>query len=122
MVRQELYGLFLAHYAIRSFMTEAADTVDIDPDRIYSPVPCTSSAAGSPTRRDFPPSTRRTLHNRDLAEATERINKRRPRTYPRVSKKGNRRTFPTKAPHHQQQNYQPTVIIGRPQLAKPQLA
>jgi hypothetical protein len=34
MVRQELYGLFLAHYAIRSFMTEAADTVDIDPDRI----------------------------------------------------------------------------------------
>ena len=34
MVRQELYGLFLAHYAIRSFMAEAADTVDIDPDRI----------------------------------------------------------------------------------------
>jgi Insertion element 4 transposase N-terminal/Transposase DDE domain len=34
MVRQEIYGLFLAHYAIRSFMTEAADTVDIDPDRI----------------------------------------------------------------------------------------
>ena len=32
MVRQELYGLFLAHYAIRSFMAEAADTVDIDPD------------------------------------------------------------------------------------------
>ena len=34
MVRQKLYGLFLAHYAIRSFMAEAADTVDIDPDRI----------------------------------------------------------------------------------------
>jgi len=34
MVRQELYGLFLAHYAIRSFMAEAADAVDIDPDRI----------------------------------------------------------------------------------------
>lgn len=34
MVRQELYGLFITHYAIRAFMTEAADTVDIDPDRI----------------------------------------------------------------------------------------
>ena len=34
MVRQELYGLFLTHYAIRAFMAEAADTIDIDPDRI----------------------------------------------------------------------------------------
>ncbi|HZM67047.1 MAG TPA: IS4 family transposase [Nakamurella sp.] len=34
LVRQEIYGLFLAHYAIRAFMLEAADTVDIDPDRI----------------------------------------------------------------------------------------
>lgn len=34
LVRQELWGLFLAHYAIRSFMAEAADTVEMDPDRI----------------------------------------------------------------------------------------
>lgn len=34
MVRQELYGLFITHYAIRAFMAEAADTIDIDPDRI----------------------------------------------------------------------------------------
>lgn len=34
MVRQELYGLFITHYAIRAFMTEAADTVEMDPDRI----------------------------------------------------------------------------------------
>ena len=34
LVRQEIYGLFLAHYAIRAFMVEAADTVDMDPDRI----------------------------------------------------------------------------------------
>lgn len=34
MVRQEIYGLFTTHYAIRAFMAEAADTVDIDPDRI----------------------------------------------------------------------------------------
>lgn len=34
MVRQEIWGLFLTHYAIRAFMTEAADTTDLDPDRL----------------------------------------------------------------------------------------
>lgn len=34
MVRQEIWALLLAHYAIRAFMVEAADTVEIDPDRI----------------------------------------------------------------------------------------
>jgi Insertion element 4 transposase N-terminal/Transposase DDE domain len=34
LVRQEIYGLFTTHYAIRSFMSEAADTVETDPDRI----------------------------------------------------------------------------------------
>jgi predicted transcriptional regulator with HTH domain len=33
-VRQEIWGLLLAHYAIRAFMAEAADTVDLDPDRL----------------------------------------------------------------------------------------
>jgi hypothetical protein len=34
LVRQELWGMFISHYAIRAFMTEAADTVDLDPDRL----------------------------------------------------------------------------------------
>lgn len=34
MIEQEFWGLLISHYAIRSFMSEAADTVDIDPDRI----------------------------------------------------------------------------------------
>lgn len=34
MVEQEFWGILVSHYAIRSFMHEAADTVDIDPDRI----------------------------------------------------------------------------------------
>jgi hypothetical protein len=34
MVEQEFWGLLVSHYAIRSFMHEAADTVDIDPDQI----------------------------------------------------------------------------------------
>ena len=34
LVRQEVWGLFLTHYAIRAFMAEAADTVEMDPDRL----------------------------------------------------------------------------------------
>ena len=33
-VRQELYGIFLAHYAVRAFMYEAACEAGIDPDRL----------------------------------------------------------------------------------------
>ena len=34
LVEQEFWGIFTAHYALRAFMTEAADTVDLDPDRL----------------------------------------------------------------------------------------
>ena len=34
LVRQELWGLLLAHYAIRSLMTEAAESAGTDPDRL----------------------------------------------------------------------------------------
>ena len=34
LVEQELWGIFTAHYALRAFMSEPADTVDLDPDRL----------------------------------------------------------------------------------------
>jgi hypothetical protein len=34
LVRQELWGLLLAHYAIRALMAEAAQSAGIDPDRV----------------------------------------------------------------------------------------
>jgi hypothetical protein len=34
LVQQEIWGLFVTHYAIRAFMSEAADTVEMDPDRL----------------------------------------------------------------------------------------
>lgn len=33
-VRQELYGLFLAHYAVRVLLAEAAIEAEVDPDRL----------------------------------------------------------------------------------------
>ena len=34
LIRQEFWALLLAHYAIRKLMTEAADTAELDPDRL----------------------------------------------------------------------------------------
>jgi Transposase DDE domain len=33
-VRQELYGIYLAHYAVRALLTEAAVEAELDPDRL----------------------------------------------------------------------------------------
>ena len=34
LVRQEIWALLLTHYAVRSFMREAADDLGEDPDRL----------------------------------------------------------------------------------------
>ena len=34
MVRQEIWGILLAHYAVRALIVEAAHDADIDPDRL----------------------------------------------------------------------------------------
>jgi hypothetical protein len=34
MVRQEIWGILLAHYAVRALIAEAAHDADIDPDRL----------------------------------------------------------------------------------------
>ena len=34
LVRQEMWGLLLAHYAIRALMAEAADSAGLDPGRL----------------------------------------------------------------------------------------
>jgi hypothetical protein len=34
MARQEIWALLLTHYAIRAFAAEAADTIDLEPDRV----------------------------------------------------------------------------------------
>jgi len=48
-VRQELYGIFLAHYAVRVLMYEAACEAGLDPDRLVAGQrPLTERSAGSP--------------------------------------------------------------------------
>ncbi|MGB8384780.1 MAG: IS4 family transposase [Dermatophilaceae bacterium] len=61
LIRQEIWGMFLTHYAIRAFMKDAADTIDIDPDRISTirainiiRRSVTDPAALSPLREETP--------------------------------------------------------------------
>jgi hypothetical protein len=97
MVRQELYGLFITHYAIRAFMIEAADTVDIDPDRISFTRTLHIIRRRITDSRNFPPTARKALHKRDIRETIERQNRRRPRSYPAPPKP---ETGTTSQPRH----------------------
>ena len=54
---------------------------------------------------------------RAIAEILERVtNGRRQRTYPRVSKRGNRHNFPTKKPEHRASPYHPRPLLQHPPL------
>jgi hypothetical protein len=55
MVRQEIYGYLLTHYAISALITRATTEADIDPTGSSSCAPSASCAAGSTIRRPFPP-------------------------------------------------------------------
>ena len=55
LLRQELWGLLLAHFAIRSLMAEAAASAAWTRTGCRSCEVSASSAARSPTRRHFPP-------------------------------------------------------------------
>ena len=48
MVRQEIYGYLLTHYAISALICQAATEADIDPDRLSSSAPSGSFAAAAP--------------------------------------------------------------------------
>jgi hypothetical protein len=56
MIRQELWGILLAHYAIRALMTEAAHDADIDPDRLSFIRSLRVIRREATSSADFPPS------------------------------------------------------------------
>jgi len=57
MVRQEIWGILLAHYAIRALMVEAAHDADIDPDRLSFIRSLRVIRREADSSADFPPST-----------------------------------------------------------------
>lgn len=118
LVRQEMWGLLISHYAIRAFMVEAADTVDLDPDRLSFTRTLNIIRRQVTDPPAFPPTAQRQNRERAITETIERKNVRRQRTYPRVAKKGNRHTFPTKKPEHRQHHYDPRPVILLPDIVQ----
>ncbi len=59
MVRQELWGILLAHYAIRALMVQAANDNDIDPDRLSFLDALRVIRREADGSADFPPSPNR---------------------------------------------------------------
>jgi hypothetical protein len=56
MVRQEIWGILLAHYAIRTLMVEAAHDADLDPDRLSFIQSLRVIRREADGAADFPPS------------------------------------------------------------------
>ena len=102
LVRQEIWAFLITHYAVRNFITEAADDMGEDPDRLSFTEPSTSSAARSSTRRRFlPPSRLNQAHQATVTEIQDRrLPERRHRTSPRVVKRITILNSSVKHAHH----------------------
>jgi hypothetical protein len=87
-VIQELYGLLLAHYAVRVLMHEAALSVDVDPDRLSFVHALEIVRDAVPEFQQVPPAQHPALYTRMLREiAAKRLPERHLRVNPRVVKR-----------------------------------
>jgi hypothetical protein len=99
-VIQEIYALSLAHFAIRSLMFQAAETVQLDPDRLsftgcFQILKCRLPECESSTRQSF-----EDWYQGLLWEVqNERTEERRNRIHPRVIKRKMSK-WPKKRPQH----------------------
>jgi hypothetical protein len=71
LVRQEFWGLLLAHFAVRGLMHEAALRADEDPDRLSFSHAVRVVRRKVPTFGALPPRARRVLHDAVLDEILE---------------------------------------------------
>jgi hypothetical protein len=89
LVRQEFFGLTMAHFAVRGLMHEAALKADEDPTGFRSSTPYWSSGVW-PVTPLFPPRHRKAFHETILDEILEeRVVSSRKRTNPRGVKRSN---------------------------------
>ena len=87
-MRQEFWGLLLAHFAVRGLMHEAALRADEDPDRLSFLHAVRVIRRKLPQFTALPPRARRTLHETVLAEILEeRVASSRGRQVPRGVKR-----------------------------------
>jgi len=101
-VRQEVYGVYLAHYAVRVLMHEAALQADLDPDRLSFVHALEVVRDAVPEFQLVVPEQLPLLYARLLLDITaKRLPERRPRSNPRVVKR-KMSNFKLKRAEHQQ--------------------
>ena len=101
MVKQEIWALLTTHYAIRTLMSRAATGDDADPDRLSFTRALRIVRRQITSQADFSPDRLQLALADTFAELTERPNPpRRPRSYPRVLKRGGQQRFPRKQLDH----------------------
>jgi hypothetical protein len=101
-VLQELYGVLLAHYAVRVLMHEAALQADVDPDRLSFVHALEVVRDAIPEFQLVVPEQVPLLYARLLLDlAAKRLPERRPRSNPRVIKR-KMSNFKLKRAEHQQ--------------------
>ena len=99
-VIQELYGLLIAHYAIRALMQEAALKAGLTPDRLSFVRSLRIIQDAIPEFQMVERTMRHQLYQRLLRDlAAERLPERRPRSNPRVVKRKMSK-FQIKRPQH----------------------
>jgi hypothetical protein len=118
-VIQELYGVLLAHYAVRVLMHEAALTVDCDPDRLSFVHALEIVRDAVPEFQQVAPAQQPALYDRMLREiAAKRLPPRRTRSNPRVVKRTQSNFKRKRAEHFQppgpQGSFRDAVVIQPP--------
>jgi hypothetical protein len=99
-VIQELYGLLVAHYAVRKIMLDAACTAGLDPDRMSFTNALRLITETIPEFQQTAPHQHAALYQRLLEDiARFRLPPRKPRTNPRVVKR-KMSNFDRKRPEH----------------------
>ena len=120
MVKQEIWGYLLTHYAISALICTAATAAGIDPDRVKfkRAVRIIRRRVNDPA---FPPDQRRSLE-RVIAEITspKHLNKRRERTYPRAVKRARHNSYPVRKPgqHGTRHDAPATIKLVNPVLTR----
>jgi hypothetical protein len=115
-VLQEVYGVLLAHYAVRVLMHEAALTTDVDPDQLSFVHALEIVRNAVPEFQQVAPVQQPAVVQRGLREiATKRLSPRHPRANPRVVKRTQSNFKRKRAEYFQppvpQRNFRDTVMI-----------
>jgi hypothetical protein len=121
MVRQEIWGYLLTHYAVSALICTAATGAGIDPDRVKfkRTVRIIRRRAADLA---FSPDQRQRVLARVMAGITDprHLNKRRERSYPRVVKRARHNHYPVKKPgqHGTRHDAPPAIKLSNPVLTR----